>query len=248
MADSISPNQSSPFAGLGTANFTVPTTGLYTMGFKSFLPYLAAGSAPQSAAPAYEVQTVTVAGDTSGSLNSTYWTFFDAGNAHGYYVWYNINSAGVDPAVAGKTGIQVAAATSANATAIGLATRTAIAAVSGIAVTVSGATSAVILTNTFPGSCTAAVDGAAPTSFTFSVGTAGTFGTPAISGLVVQLKKNSTIIATYANPSPTQPFMGGSAIIAASATDVLAFVLSSQSTADAAVNSVKSVLNVYLGE
>lgn len=248
MANGLPLNNSSPFAGLGTAQYTVIAAGLYTMQFKSFLPYLAAGSPAQSIVVANEVQNITSVADTSGSLNSTYWTFYNAGNANGYYVWYNINSAGVDPAVAGLTGIQVAAATGANANTIASDTRTAIAAVSGITVTVTGATNHIILSNNFAGSNTAAADGTATTGFGFSVTTAGSFGTPAASGLVVQLKQNSTVLATYANPTPTQPIMGGSVVVGASVSDVLSFVLSSQSTADAALNSVKSILNLYQGE
>jgi len=247
MTSTIPLNASSPFAGLGTAAYTVTTAGLYTLQFKSFLPYFPAGTG-QTSQVVNEIQNITCLGDTSGSLNSTYWTFYDAGNAHGYYVWYNINSAGVDPAVAGLTGIQVAAATGANANTIASDTRTAIAAVSGIAVTITGGTSHVIINNTYAGSCTAAADGTAATSFTFSVTTAGSFGTPAASGLVVTLKQNSTVLATFANPTPTQAIMGGSAVAQASVSDVLSFVLSSQSTADALLNSVKSILNLFQGE
>lgn len=247
MADSISPIASSPFAGLGTAQFTIVNAGSYTMNFKSFLPYLAAGGPAVSAEPVREVQTVSTVADSSGSLNSTYFTFYDAGNAHGYYVWFNINSAGVDPAVSGLTGIAVAGATNVSANTLATAIRAAINAVSGISVVASGATNAVIITNTYPGVTTAAANGTASPGFSYSVGTAGTFGTPAISGLVVQLKKNSTVLATYANPSPTQPIMGGSQVVACSAADVLSFVFASQSTADAAPNALKSIVDVYLG-
>lgn len=44
MANSLQLNNSNVFAGLGTATFTVVTAGLYTVAFKSTLPYLAAGS------------------------------------------------------------------------------------------------------------------------------------------------------------------------------------------------------------
>ena len=64
-----------------------------------------------------EVSKITYAPDVAGSLNSTYWTFqvlTAAGATTDYYVWHNINSAGVDP-TPGGTGIEVAGATSATA-------------------------------------------------------------------------------------------------------------------------------------
>jgi hypothetical protein len=197
-----------------------------------------------------QVQTVTTVADVAGSLNSKYFTFYDAGNAHGYYVWYNIKSAGVDPAIAGLTGIQVAAATAATANTIATATRAAINGVSGISVIASGATNAVILTNTYPGTSTAAANagGGASAGFSYSVGTAGSFGVPEVSGLVITLKQNSTTVAVYSNPSPTQPLMGGSNIVNCALNDVLSFVFSSLSPADSGLNAVKSILNVYLGE
>lgn len=247
MTNALQANQSTVVGGLGTQSFTVVTAGNYTLSFKSFLPYLASGTVV-SANPVAEVQTITVTGDTAGSLNSTYWTFYSAGNLQGFYVWYNINSAGVDPAVSGLTGIQVAAATGANSSTIGSATRTAIAASAAASyVTVSGSTSGVILSNIQVGSCTAAADGTAATGFSFSVGTTGTYGTPAISGLDVVLKQNSTVLARYGFPSPTQPIMGGSVVIQASASDVISVVLSSLSQADNNLNAVKTIVNLFQG-
>lgn len=240
--------QSAPFAGLGTASYTITSAGLYTMQCRSFLPYLGAGSPAVSAQPVNEVQNVALVADVSGSLNSKYFTFYDAGAANGYYVWYNINSAGVDPAVAGLTGIQVAGATGATAATLAGATRTAINAVSGISVVASGATNNVILTDSFPGTTTAAADGTAATGFTFSVTTAGTWGTPAISGLVITFQKNSSVLMVKSNPSPTQPTLSGSTIVSAAVGDVLSFVFSSQSPADQALNAVKSIVNIYFGE
>lgn len=246
--NSLQLNTSTPICGLGTQTFNVPTTGLYTVSFKSFLPYLAIGGAPVSAQPQYNAQTVTVTGDTSGSLNNTYWTFYNTGNLQGYYVWYNINSAGTDPAVAGLTGIQVAAATSANSTTIGGNTRTAIAAaVTGV--TVTGSTSAVILTQNNYGAVTAAADSSgAATSFTFATSSPiGSYGTPAASGLDVVISHGSTVLARYGWPTPTQPIMGGSVTVQCTAADTLTVVFRSLSTADAALNAVKSIVNVFQG-
>ena len=251
--NSLSTIASTVVGGLGTQTYNVVTAGYYTCSFKSFIPYLAAGGQPVTAQPVQEVQTITVTGDTAGSLNSTFWTFRSAGDLQAFYVWYNINSAGVDPAPAGLTGIQVAAATGANASTIGAATRAAIIASTGVNgaaqyFNVTGATSGVILTSIPPGSMTAAADGTAATSFTFSVGTAGTYGTPAISGLDVVIKQNSTVVARYGYPTPTQPIMGGSVQIQAAANDVITVVFSSLSTADAGLNAVKSIVNIFQGQ
>src|ERR1700733_2564833 len=103
--NSLSAISSTVVGGLGTQTFNIVTAGLYTMSFKSFLPYLAAGGQPVTANPIANIQTITTVADVSGSLNSTYFTVYSAGNLQGFYVWFNINSAGVDPAPAGLTGI-----------------------------------------------------------------------------------------------------------------------------------------------
>lgn len=46
--NSLQLNTSTVFAGLGTSTFTVVTTGLYTVAFKSTLPYQASGSSNDS--------------------------------------------------------------------------------------------------------------------------------------------------------------------------------------------------------
>lgn len=253
MTNALQLNTSAPFAGLGTASFTVTSAnaGLMTLECKSFLPYLAAGSPPVTTAMSAEVTNVTFAADSGGSLNSTYFNFGSAGDAHLYYVWFNINSAGVDPAPTGRTGIAVAGAT--NATAATLATA-AIAAINALTTTVTpyvvasaGASGHIILTNQQYGDSTDAANGTASPGFTYSI-TSGSFGSPAASGLVIQLKQNSTILATFANPSPTQPILGGSVHFLGVAADVISVVLSSLSTADAGLNAVKSIINLYQGE
>lgn len=242
-------NVSSPFSGLGTATFNVVTTGMYTCEVKSFLPYLASGI-NQSTSVANNIVDVTCAADTAGNKNSTYWTFNSAGNSHSYYVWYNINAAGVDPAVAGSTGIEVAGATGATAATLATATIAAIVA-SGAAAYVTasaGSSGHVILTNLQYGSVTAAANGVASYGASFSVTQAGSDGVPAASALVVKIKQGSTVLATLSNPSPTQQIMGGSVHIQATAADVITVVFSSISVADAALNAVKSIINLYQGE
>lgn len=248
--NSLQMNQSTVVSGLGTQTFNVVTAGNYTLSFKSFLPYLAAGGQPQTTNPSANVTDITLAADSSGSRNNTYFVFYTAGNLAGYYVWFNINSAGTDPAVAGLTGIQVAGATDATAATLAGLARTAIAASTAASyVTVSGATSHVILTQLNPGTLTAVANGAggASAGATFSVTSTGSYGVPAISGLDVVISQNSTVLARYGFPSPTQPIMGGSVVVAAAASDVLTVVFSSLSTADNALNAVKSIVNLYQG-
>lgn len=69
-----------------------------------------------------EKTTVQTVADIAGSLNSKYFEFYSANNATHYYIWYNVNSAGVDPAIAGATGVMVALATGATATTVATAT------------------------------------------------------------------------------------------------------------------------------
>lgn len=120
-------------------------------------------------------QTVALVADSSGSLNSTFFLLNGPGNTDKYYVWFNINSAGVDPAVAGRTGIAVAGATNVSAATLGAAMRTAINSAASVDFTCTG-TSTVTITNTSAASFTAAVDGSAATGFTFGVTSVG-FGT-----------------------------------------------------------------------
>lgn len=247
--NSLQVNESTVVAGLGTQTFNVVTAGLYTLEFKCFLPYQAAGSPAVTTNPSPNVTDVTIAADTAGNKNNKWWIFYTAGNLRGYYVWYNINAAGTDPAVAGLTGIEVAGATGATATTLGGATRTAVAAAVS-AVTVSGATSHCIITQNNPGTLTAAANAAGGDSAgaSFSVTAAGSYGVPAISGLDVVVSQGSIVLARVGYPSPTQPILGGSVRIQASAADVITVVLSSLSTADAALNAVKSIINLYQGE
>lgn len=251
--NSLQLNQSVPVAGLGTQTFNVVTTGLYTVSFKSFLPYFPAGMPPQTTSPSANVTDVTCAADTAGSRNNTYFVFYTAGNLRGYYVWFNINSAGTDPAVAGLTGIEVDGATGATASTLGGAARTAIAASSAAAyVTISGGTSHVIISQLNPGTLTAVANGAGGSSAgaTFSVTSTGSYGVPAMSGLNVVIYGGSggtTVLARYGFPSPTQPILGGSVQIAATAADIINVTLSSLSSADSALNAVKTIINLYQG-
>src|SRR5262249_43520699 len=149
--------------------------------------------------PSPESTNVTFVGDSSGSLNSTYFTFNSAGDLYGFYVWFNINSAGVDPAPAGRTGIEVDGATGASASTLATAAIAAINANATAAAQLTasaGASGHIIITNKGYGGATDAANGTASPAFSFAV-TQGSFGTPPVSGLDVQIKQNSTVLARY---------------------------------------------------
>lgn len=251
MANSFNANVSAPISGLGTFSNTVVASGNYTFEFKSFLPFLASGSPAQSVGVSQEITDVTFAADSSGSKNSTWFSFRSASDAYSFYVWFNINSAGVDPAPAGYTaGIAVAGATGATAATLATAAIAAINAnaTAALYVTASaGASGHVILTNKQYGDTTAAANGTASYGASFSVTTVGGFGTPAASGLTAKIYNNSVLQATYAFPTPTQQILGGSVRMACTAGQDVSIILASLSTADAPANSIKSIVNFYLG-
>ena len=102
-----------------------------------------------------EVTTITCEADSGGSLNSKYWYLYSVGTD--YYVWYDVNSVGVDPAITDKTGIKVSVATDADASAVATATATAIAALDDFGAAPVAAV--VTVTNVDKGAVTNAADG-----------------------------------------------------------------------------------------
>jgi phage tail sheath gpL-like len=122
-----------------------------------------------------ETTTVECVADVASSLNDTYFTFFSATDATKYYVWYNVDDAGTDPAVASATGIEVAIAADDTADTVAAATQAAIDLIASNDVTAEVTTDTVTLTNVDPGTATNAADGAAAaaTGFTITVTNAG---------------------------------------------------------------------------
>ncbi len=118
-----------------------------------------------------ERSNVVCFADVSGNLNNKYFYLYSANNATEYYVWYNVASGGTDPAVPGKTGIEVAISTNDNANTIGAATRAAINSVAGTDFTATDLTGTVTITNDLGGACTDLADAISPngTGFAFSV-------------------------------------------------------------------------------
>lgn len=117
-----------------------------------------------------ETTNVTFAADSSGSLNNTFFTFQDQPGLNKYALWFNINSAGVQPVVTGVPAanmIKVSGATGASAATLATAAVTACANVLGISVT-AGASGHIIITDLVPGVATKVTDGSAATSFTFT--------------------------------------------------------------------------------
>ena len=255
----INPNQSTPFTGLTTLTYEVQTTSLYTCTCQAFLPWMTSDQ-PEARAnpPAGEVQTVTMVADVSGSLNSTYWTFYLAGNAAGYYVWYNINGAGVNPAPAGLTGIEVSAATGAtastlasdsaaaiNAALLPTANNPATPALTPGYTTATAASAVLTLTANQVGAMTAAANGTASPGFTYAVTTTGTFGYE--SGLVITLAHNGTTVLVSNNTSGSTALLSCGTTLAATAGDTITFTTSSLAQADQYPNAVKGIVNVYNG-
>lgn len=66
------------------------------------------------------------AGINPVSLNNKYFYINSATNAIQYYVWYNVNGAGVDPAISGKTGVMIAISTGSTAQVVAQATKNAL--------------------------------------------------------------------------------------------------------------------------
>lgn len=95
-----------------------------------------------------EATNVTYGSDSSGSLNSTFFTFQDQTGVYKYYLWFSINNAGVDPKVAGRVGIKIIGATGASAATLATASVTATAGTTSAKITFS-ADSSGSLNNTY---------------------------------------------------------------------------------------------------
>lgn len=69
------------------------------------------------------IYTKNTSGKDSNNLNSKYFLINSANDVDKYYVWYNVNGAGVDPLVAGKVGLMVAISTGSSGNSIAQATK-----------------------------------------------------------------------------------------------------------------------------
>lgn len=108
------------------------------------------------------IQTIVAVADVVGSLNSKY--FLASSKTANYYFWFS-NGGGVDPLIAGRTGVPVVYVNNDSAATLGGLIRTAAASKGW---TVTGASATAILTCDVGGAVIAASDGAAPTGFGFT--------------------------------------------------------------------------------
>ena len=102
-----------------------------------------------------EVSQVTAGADTAGSLNGTYWNL--SSPTADYYVWYNVGGTGTDPALAGRTGIEVNITSGATADQVAAATQATIQALADFDASAAGAV--LTITNATSGVATAPTDG-----------------------------------------------------------------------------------------
>lgn len=111
-----------------------------------------------------QVEKITCVADVASSLNSKYFVFYTTGGTKNY-AWFDVNSAGVDPAVSGGTGYEVNLGVADSATAVATALAAVLTAVAGFDATSDGAV--VTLTATTAGYAKPAHEGAAATGFSF---------------------------------------------------------------------------------
>lgn len=112
-----------------------------------------------------EISEVTITLAAAAIPQSSYFTFAAANDTTLYYVWYNKNGGGVDPAVVGRTGIMVAVTTGQTANTVASSTATAINTIAGANVTATALTNVVNITNDADGDATDTAD--FNTTFTF---------------------------------------------------------------------------------
>lgn len=118
-----------------------------------------------------QVITVTCTNENAdGGLGGKYFTF-DTTEAQ-YYVWYDVDDGSVDPAVSGRTGVEIDISDGDSAGTVATATQVAITELSGVTATVSG--SAVTIIDDTEGAVAAPDDGT--TIFTVATVVDGTAG------------------------------------------------------------------------
>lgn len=115
-----------------------------------------------------EVSTVETVADVASSLNNKYFTLRNGANAL-FHVWFDVNSAGADPAPAGSTGIEVDLGVGDTAAQVASAIQAAVDAHASFVATVSNTT--VTITNAATGYADDIAD--VNTGFTFAVTTQG---------------------------------------------------------------------------
>lgn len=104
------------FSLLGVSNFTSGTSSITVATENGASTYT-------FHSPVAEESTFTTVADVAGSLAGKHFTFNTGLNTKSYYAWYNVSGSGVDPAIAGKTGIEIEIATDDTADDVASATR-----------------------------------------------------------------------------------------------------------------------------
>lgn len=117
-----------------------------------------------------QISTVTCLANTAAALNNKYFFLWSELDGVKYYVWFNSDTTGTDPAITGATGIEVAVTTGDTATAVATAVNSAIDAEVDFIAT--SALAVVTVTNAQPGWSSAPKEGLG-TGFTFEVTTEG---------------------------------------------------------------------------
>lgn len=136
--------------------------------------------------------TIGISAGVASNLLNSYLTFYSAVDATKYGIWYNVNSEGSAPAIAGVSAgnrVSVSVAAGASANAVAAATRAVFLLSPLVSPFVeSGATDKFIFRNVLPGLTTDAADGATATGFAFSVLVAGA----TVSAVQFQITNNNT--------------------------------------------------------
>ncbi len=70
-----------------------------------------------------EQTSVVTGGDNCSSLNSTYFNLYSARDVTKYYIWYDVDGGGTDPAVSCSTGIKISLSKNDPAQVVALATK-----------------------------------------------------------------------------------------------------------------------------
>lgn len=119
-----------------------------------------------------EAWCVDTVADVSSSLNSTWFKFGKANQTtYSHYVWIDVGNTGVDPAVAGLTGVEVNISANATAAAVATAIQTAVDALSDFEAVVTD--NHITIYNAAAGVASGFLDGTAATGFTFTQAASG---------------------------------------------------------------------------
>lgn len=140
-----------------------------------------------------EQTSVVTGGDNCSSLNSTYFNLYSARDVTKYYVWYDVDCAGVDPNVVSSTGIQISLTSNDPAAVVALATKQIIDAETDFDASLSSGQKNVIITNEVGGITTNSSDN--DTGFTISTPTEGM--NRIVATVIFDYDANGNIIRIY---------------------------------------------------